>query len=466
MYNQTGTTSQFQVTAGIATTQQISSPGSGKPAMVLATGIPPQNIPSWPVFNPGLFPASPAGNQTLPNGIGFLDPNAGRPARQSQWSVGLQREITRDLVVEASYVGNVGVWWPGEAPGNVSPLQNLNAITPARLAQFGLDVTKADDQALLLSTLNSTTAANRGFNKPPYPGFALTNTVAQSLRPFPQFGYIPSFGSPLGKTWYDALQAKVTKRMSHNLVFSSSFTWQKSLQEGVDTNTSLLVPPNNQSSGIIGNPQTAKSLSQWDQPFLFQFAGTYTLPKLPGNKIVSWILKDWTIDTHLQYASGLPVPTPPSTTSLVNQLFQPTSANRVAGAPLYTADINCHCFDPATTFIFNKDAWQNPAAGQFGAGAMFYSDFRYARHPIESAGIGRDFRFKERFSAELRVDFSNIFNRTYLNNPTATGFTNPQSKSAVTGLNSGGFGYINLALSPTTPYAQPRNGTLVFRVRF
>jgi hypothetical protein len=469
MFNQTGTNSQGFLAAGVAATATYSSPGSGQPAMILANGIPPQNTPTWPVFSAGLFPSSPAGGQNLPAGIGFLDPNAGRPARQMQWSIGIQREIYKDLAVEASYVGNVGAWWPGESAGSVQPLENINAITPQRLSQFGLDINNPNDQTLLTSQLSSTLAGQRGFNKPPYPGFAMSNTVAQSLRPFPQFGYINAYGAPLGRTWYDSLQMKATKRFSRGLVFISSFTWQKSLQEGVDTNPNTIVGGNNQQAGIIGNPSTAKSISSLDQPLVFNFAGTYTLPHLPGNKIVSWVFRDWEINPYLQYSSGLPIPAPPATTSLANQLFQPTVANRVPGVNLYTHDINCHCFDPATTFILNPAAWANPGPGQFGSGALFYSDYRYARHPIENIGLGRVFRYRERLSFELRVDFSNIFNRTYLNNPTATGFSNPQSTNKVgplTGLNSGGFGYINLAVSPTTPYAQPRNGTIVLRIRF
>ena len=69
----------------------------------------------------------PTGNQTLPAGIGLFDANAGRPPRQSQWSIGIERELSTNLVVEASYVGNRGVWWP--APY----LQDVNAITPAML---------------------------------------------------------------------------------------------------------------------------------------------------------------------------------------------------------------------------------------------------------------------------------------------------------------------------------------------
>jgi K+-sensing histidine kinase KdpD len=46
--------------------------------------------------------------------INRLGQNAGRPARQWQWSFGVQREIFKNLVVEASYVGNRGVWWAAQ----------------------------------------------------------------------------------------------------------------------------------------------------------------------------------------------------------------------------------------------------------------------------------------------------------------------------------------------------------------
>ena len=69
---------------------------------------------------------------------------AGR-RRQYQWSIGFQREIIPNMVVEASYVGNRGVWW--QAPA----LLNLNAITPARLQAFGLDINNPADRTLLTS---------------------------------------------------------------------------------------------------------------------------------------------------------------------------------------------------------------------------------------------------------------------------------------------------------------------------
>jgi hypothetical protein len=92
----------------------------------------------------------------------------------------VQREIIRDLVVEAAYLGNRGMWWPAGI------LANYNANTADSLKAYGLDITNAADRTILNAPLNSPTA---GWfqNKLPYAGFPATATVAQSLRPFPQF---------------------------------------------------------------------------------------------------------------------------------------------------------------------------------------------------------------------------------------------------------------------------------------
>ena len=81
-----------------------------------------------------------------------IAPNTGRLPRTFQWSVGFQREITRNLVVDAAYVGNRGAWW-------VSPLLsslNYNALTPQELlSQYGLNVQNRADTTLLNTQINS-----------------------------------------------------------------------------------------------------------------------------------------------------------------------------------------------------------------------------------------------------------------------------------------------------------------------
>ncbi len=179
----------------------------------------------------------------------------------------------------------------------------------------------------------------------------------------------------------------------------------------------------------------------------------------------------------LQYSSGLPIRAPfaqgsgsgldqqPLNSYLLRNLplgfTNTTYMNRVPGVPLFTVDQNCHCFDPNRTLILNPAAWQNPGPGQWGAGAAYYNDYRYQRHPNESMSFGRIFRFKERASFEIRAEFTNAFNRAVLPNPTSTNALQPSVVDRTTGNFVSGFGYLNTKAPGT-----PRQGSIVGRFRF
>jgi hypothetical protein len=178
-------------------------------------------------------------------------------------------------------------------------------------------------------------------------------------------------------------------------------------------------------------------------------------------KALSFIARDWQIGTLLRYSSGLPIASPTSTNGLSTYLFQSTLFNRVPGMPLFTRDLNCHCFDPNTTFVLNPAAWSNPAPGQWGTAAAYYTDFRYQRRPVENLSLGRVFRFKERASLQIRAEFTNIFNRAEMNNPTATNPLATPTRSS-TGQTTAGFGYINTG----TTFSAARQGQLVARFQF
>jgi hypothetical protein len=75
--------------------------------------------------------------------------------------------------------------------------------------------------------------------------------------------------------------------------------------------------------------------------------------------------------------------------------------------------------------------------------------------------LGRVFRIKEKSTLMIRAEFTNIFNRTEVNNPTSTNAAASQLASA-TGQTTSGFGFVNTG----TLYAQPRSGTLVARFQF
>ena len=220
-----------------------------------------------------------------------------------------------------------------------------------------------------------------------------------------------------------------------------------------------------------------KYISVYDRPFDFNVSVTYTTPIVKFNKAVSWALRDWTYGAALEYASGTPLQVPNAQSNLNNYLFQgPSFANRVPGVPLYTVDLNCHCYDPNKTFVLNPAAWTDPPTGQFGASAAYYSDYRTQRRPRENMNLGRTWRFKEdRLKISVRAEFTNVFNRAFWGDPSGTGLTNAKlqqvyfTSGATNGNTNTGFGKV----STTAPSAfgsvfnlQPRQGVVVGRFEF
>ena len=51
------------------------------------------------------------------------------------------------------------------------------------------------------------------------------------------------------------------------------------------------------------------------------------------------------------------------------------------------------------------------AAGVFGTGTVYYSDFRGQRRPVESMSLGKRFPIRERMALSIRAEFFNPFNR-------------------------------------------------------
>jgi len=202
----------------------------------------------------------------------------------------------------------------------------------------------------------------------------------------------------------------------------------------------------------------------------------YTSPKVKVHRYANYLLSEWTLRTVLQYGSGQPIGVP--TTAVINNaaaLLRGTHAERVPGQPLFLADLNCHCFDPATTQVLNPKAWTDPAPGTFASGPVFYNDYRYQRRPKETLSFGRVFSIRENVKFQLRAEFTNPFNRTQVPNPVIGSSTAPGSGSYATGItqlvsfngnrvNASGFGAI--ATQPASAVIGERSGLLVGRLTF
>jgi hypothetical protein len=440
--------------------------------------------PSWPDTDPNRYPVQ----GTVGAGPSIPDANENRPPRINQWSASLQREVTRNFIVEAAYVGNHAVWIGG-------PLGEFSQISATRYAQYGLypypgtgpagyaykptglTCTAGNDcdRALLSQPLTSTAViqklASVGISSAlPYTGFAGTSLMS-ALYPFPQFGSETVTGSATGDSMYNSLQIKATKRLSHGLQAGGTYTWAKGFTRATPQD--------------FFNPQNSVWALQQIPPQVLAFNATYTVPKAQFlNAWENQITRGWQAGFFAGYQSGTFLAPPLSTTAN----FLPSEDTLVPGQPLYLQNINnIHSYNPLNQVVLNPAAWQQvatngvgPAAynGVFGPTAtVYYPNFRGPREPRESANIGRNFRIKERMNLYIRAEFVNIFNRTIMPNPTTTNPQNAVTRGAGGGtILTAGFGVMNVyaaagsqpatAVGAGSPVLEPRTGTLIARFTF
>jgi hypothetical protein len=332
------------------------------------------------------------------------------------------------------------VWEQNSGLANPN-LLNYQDVFP----KYGLDITNSNTRTLLNSTIGSTTVKNAGFTAP-YVGYPSNQTLASVLlRPFPQYSSVGLRWSPLGKSWYDSLQVKVTKRYSHGLDLTLAYTRSKTLSYG---------PVND-----IFNRENAKALSGSDRPNILTLGFNYNTPKVRGNHWVQAIVGEWTIGGLFTYSSGSLIGTPGSNNQLAQSILQGTRMNRVAGVSPFLKDLNCHCINPDVDLVFNPAAWQDAPAGQWGYGAPFYTDYRNQRRPVEQLSVGRNFRIKEKMNLQVRAEVFNAFNRLQL--PDAGGSPTTSRVVNAAGQLTAGFGFIN-----KTATSGQRNGQLVARFTF
>jgi hypothetical protein len=510
----------------VANFYTVASPGQFLPASQLANGTPLTGAltPTFPEYNQYPFPTSSNGTACglaakqacIPPQEPFItiEKSSGRLPRIFQWSIGFQQELAPNLMVDAAYVGNRGAWFTAPLEDDQAfngltqnILSNLATEGPGGKGLYGatqnMSFTNPSDYTLLSDPISSPAVIARfpGLANPSnvYPGFPTSESLAQALRPYPQwFGVPPFLGPPMGDTWYDSLQVKVTKRYSHGLTAQVAYTWSKSLTNTANSNTSYLTP----NDPVLNDPfnlPTDKQLSGFDQPQVLVISFSYTTPKWQAGdgafaKGASWLARDWTIGGVLKYASGQLIQSPASNITLWNTMGIGTTPlngvtnfsgggastepleNYVPGQSCFAVNPNSH-FDPTTTLVLNPKAWSNQNTETFGDAAPYYSDCRWQRQPAESLSLGRIFRIKEKIQLLIQAQFFNPFNRVFYPEPTgattsstAGTYSNPfPGSAAATGALSGGYGFINTLNGGTATDGigpNPRSGQLVARFTF
>jgi hypothetical protein len=351
------------------------------PAFTLSAGPNVQPIPLTP-------------DAGLGQGVFSVDRDLGSGYVQ-QWNLAIQREITGNLVAEVAYAGSkvthVGI-----------PDSNIDQLTVEQLAQGN-------------SLLQQVT--NPFFGQIPRSSSLGDPTIprAQLLRPFPRFTAVSLYRNNVGNTSYNALQAKLEKRLSRGLAFLICYTRSKLIDDAGQVFDASI------QTGPVGafpvadsfNRALEKDVSTGDIPNVFVTSFTYELPvgkgrrfNLPG--IADILLGGWSVNGTILLQSGMPF-----------SVTQITNFNAFAGfgtqRPNILRNPNLPADQQTTSRWFDTSAFA--VAPQFTIGNASRNPVRGPGYRTADIAFIKRTYFGEVRNFEFRTEIFNLTNTPPLGNP-------------------------------------------------
>ncbi|MBS1807784.1 MAG: carboxypeptidase regulatory-like domain-containing protein [Acidobacteria bacterium] len=363
----------------------------------------PNGIVQVPTAFPGAIYGY--GQQILPVKVRNI-----RQPKIGQWNLSLQRELPGHLKVQAAYAGSASM-------GLLSGPTDLNQLTPENLA--------------LGATILNTTVANPFLTLPTNQRPASTSilgratvTVAQLLRPYPQFGNVVSYNMNEAHATYHSLQLRVERRFSDGLLFTAGYTFAKTIDDvsGISAGATIQVP-NYQN---YYDRRSNKALSTFDVRHRFIGNVTWRLPfgydgRYLKSGVTGQVLGGWGVNAIVQAQGGFPLSITAVSNGLQGLAF--VGGNAAVGIlrPNLIGDpVIADATQRKTTLQwFNTAAFQVPAQYTFGNAPRTFGNLRGPGYFGTNLSLQRNFRITEATRLQFRAEAFNLFNRANFTTPAA-----------------------------------------------
>ncbi|MDQ6678163.1 MAG: carboxypeptidase regulatory-like domain-containing protein [Acidobacteriota bacterium] len=330
--------------------QVIATDQNAAPSVLISNGLPSPVAP-----DPNDIAAISSGS---PNAWDF----GLKSARIAQWSVGVQREIVKDVLFDVAYVGTRGNHLIGAI--------NINQSFPGPGAQG-----------------------------PRRPFFQINPLVTNiNLR------------TNYGDSKYHALQVRLEKRYSYGLTGTLAYTWSK-----------YMADVGNLNGGGNGPPQDARCYGcEWgpepeDHRHILVVNHVYELPFGTGRQYLTkgwlgqlagpWnVSAIWTLQTGDHFTPALAAAVSNSAGGGAQRPDRIADGNLAAGARSID-----HWFDTGAFIAPPQYSFGNAGRGILVGPGLFNIDL----------GIHRDFRITERFALSYRLEMFNSLNHPNFSSPAA-----------------------------------------------
>jgi hypothetical protein len=345
---------------------------------------------------PSVAPIAPTPAAGLGQGVFAVDRTLGSGYAQ-QWNVSVQRELTPNTVFEAAYVGShiihVGI-----------PDTNLNQLTLSQLAL---------GPALLQRVQNpffGHIPQSSSLGEP-------TITVAQLLKPYPEYTAVTLYRNNVGTTRYQGLEIGLRQRLAHGLSYSIAYTRSKLIDDASSVfDASILTGPiTNYPVADSFNRALERDDSTGDIPHAFVSSVVWDLPAGAGRTrslrgLLGVLVNDWTVTALVTMQSGIPV-----------AVTQATNFNAFAGFGVQRPNLVGNPTLPAgqrtPSHWFNTAAFA--AAPQFTIGSASRNPVRGPSYRDVDFALMRRIPVGSSQAIEVRAEVFNLLNTPAFGAPAA-----------------------------------------------
>lgn len=283
-----------------------------------------------------------------------------RPPESWQWNVTVSREVLKDTVVEASYIGNHGlhIWRRGVE------------YNPPKLS------------------IRPQLAQAQRFNPDAVQGLVDANRVRVGLGPI-------NGTESTGNSSYNAFQLWVNRRFSDRLAFQAAYTWSHAITNiPLTSYTSATTDP--------FNYELDRGTADLDRRHMFVGNVVYVLPSFKNwGVFASNILGDWQVNGILSLLDGRPIDVTSGADTAGLGGAGSQRPDLVSGQSIYLKSGN-------PLQYLNPAAFALPGVGKFGT---------LGRGVVVGPGvknidfsINKNWRVRERYGIQFRAEMFNLFN--------------------------------------------------------
>jgi hypothetical protein len=368
-----------------------------------------------PVLNPGNTGVIP-GSAPAPCSTGAFDRNLRTPYIET-WNIDIQHSFTNNLSIDVAYLGNHGTKIYGTRDINAPPVGT----------GWGNPAVMGSPAQMCIASAGDATP------------FDVCSPTLPEVGPysakFPFISYIDQLSNQ-DRSHYNALQISLTQRTSHGLSFTAAYTYSHATDD-VSQNFGSSIPLNNTSPDLnYGN-------SDYDIRHRFTFELTYALP---GLKTPGQILQGWAINSIVTIQPGTPYSIQDTSNDFSGTgegagnpnpwgeawdfygnpsdfTAKSTGIPFIPGGNTATAPTgNTLCDSKAAALgtlamasLFNSGCYVvgnsvliPPPYGQYGT--IGKNIFRNPSFHTWDMSVTKDFKIKERFTAQFRAEFFNVLN--------------------------------------------------------